>query len=99
MLLPLLGFTLSALLFGGLGLVLLPRAGIRPVRPTVLITFIIAAQVGVLAFGAAYGAVFGSGDNQLHSTAAVIGLLAGMPVVGVATGWLAARAIANRRLP
>jgi hypothetical protein len=96
MLVPLLGFILSTTLFAVVGAVVLWLSGVRPLRLPVLAAFVGAAQVGLLAYAAAYGAVFADESNRLRSAPAVLGILVGMPVAGTLTGWVAARALANR---
>ena len=95
MLVPLLGFVLTTTFFAIVGLIVLSLSGVRPLRLVVLAAFVVAAQAGLLAYGAACGAVFADGSHQLRSGGAVIGLLIGMPVAGTLTGWVAARALAN----
>jgi hypothetical protein len=97
MLVPALGFVLSAAVFALVGAAILPRGGIRPVRLSVLAAFVVAAQIGVIAFAAAYGAIFADADDQLRSTGLVFGLLAGMLVVGSLCGLSVARWLASRR--
>src|SRR3712207_3180262 len=65
-------------------------------RLGVLIAFVVAAEIGLLASAAAYSALFASPAGQLETRARVIGLLAGLPIAAVAAGLLAARALTAR---
>ena len=96
MLVPLFGFLLSAAFFATVGVIVLRLSGIRPITLPVLAMFVVSAQIGVLAFGAAYGAVFANADDQLTSGGAVVGMLVGMPLAGSFAGWLVARSVARR---
>jgi MFS family permease len=91
MLVPLFGLLLATTFFAIVGVLVLRLAGMWPLRLWVLITFVIAAVAGALAFGAVYGALFADADNVFPSEGAVIGILLGMPVVGILSGLLAAR--------
>ena len=97
MLLPLFGLFIAVAFFGTGGAIALRFAGVRPVRPSVLVTFIVAAQIGALTFAAAYGALFADAHNTLTSAGAVIGLLLGMPLAGLLAGFVAARWLAARQ--
>ena len=97
MLLPLFGLLLATAFFGTVGALVLRLAGVRPLRLSILIAFVVAAQAGVLTFGAAYGALFADAKNTLTSGVAVIGLLVGMPLAGILAGLLAARWLAARQ--
>jgi len=102
MILPLAGCLCSFGMFAVIGYVVLRLTGVRPIRPLVLITFVLAAQVGAIAFGACYGALLSDTNNKLQSTAAVVCFLAGMPIFGGLVGWIAARAVTwlfSRRAP
>ena len=99
MVLPLFGFLFSAALFAAVGLLVFRFSGIRPIRLALLATFVVTAQVGLLAYAAAYGALFANAANHLASTGAVIGLLVGMPVAGTLAGWLVTRSVARRMRP
>ena len=47
--------------------------------------------MGVLAFIVAYGLVFGDADIGFSGVRTIAGLLLGMPIAGIVSGWLAAR--------
>jgi hypothetical protein len=95
-LIPLLGFVVSAALFAALGAALLRVTGLRRVRPLLLGAFVAAGMVGALAYAAVYGALVAGPSRVLESRGAVIGLLAGLPIVGTVTGWLVTRALGGR---
>jgi hypothetical protein len=97
MLVPALGFVLSAAFFALVGAGILPRGGVRPVRPPVLAAFVVAAQVGVIAFAAASGFIFAGAEDQLRDPGTIVGFLVGMPIAGSLCGLLVARWLASRR--
>ncbi len=97
MLVPLLVFVVSTVLFGAVGLVALPLLGVRSRRFGALVVFVLAAQSGALLFALAYGWLFADAAGQLRSTGSVIGLFLGMPVAGVALGAAAVRRFVARR--
>lgn len=96
MLIPLLGFVVSATLVAAVGVTLLRVTGDRRVRPLSLGAFVVAGLLGALAYAAVYGALVAGPGRELGSRGAVIGLLAGMPLAGTVAGWLAARALRGR---
>ena len=87
MLLPALGFLLSAAFFAAIGAALLRRGVARPFSPWDLPLFVAAAQLGVLLFAVVYGALFADPQGTLTHPAAIVGMLLGMPLAGIGTGW------------
>lgn len=77
--------------FGIMGALTMWLTGMRPLRISVLTIFVLAAHVGVLAFIVAYGLVFGDADIGFSGVRTIVGLLLGMPIAGIVSGWLAAR--------
>ena len=95
MLLPLCGLVSCSIFFVVIGAVVLRLTGIRPLRPVVLLVFVVVALLGMSLFGGAYSALFADESHQLRSNAAIIGLLIGLPAAGTLTGWSVAYPLAT----